>query len=259
MKKIINRPEDVVDGMCAGIALAHPGLALNRKYRFLRKKDLDRAKVSLLSGGGSGHEPAHAGFVGAGLLDGAVCGDVFASPSQIQIYQAIRETASDRGTLLIVKNYSGDMMNFTNAAHMAREDGIEVDFVKVDDDIAVRDSLYTVGRRGVAGTLFVHKIAGAAAARGGNLPQVKAAAEKAAANVRSIGFALRGPPPSRWGRTSWSTAWASTASPVSVGRASLRPGRWRSAWSNPSARSWSWAAEKAARRPCWSTASAPPP
>ena len=190
MKKIINRPEDVVNEMCSGIVLAHPELKLNSKYRFIRKKELGRGKVSLISGGGSGHEPAHVGFVGTGLLDAAVCGDVFASPSQIQVYQAIRETASEAGTLLIIKNYSGDMMNFSNAAHMAREDGIEVEFVKVDDDIAVQDSLYTVGRRGVAGTIFVHKIAGAAAAQHKPLSEVKAAAEKVVANVRSIGFAL---------------------------------------------------------------------
>ena len=190
MKKIINRPENVVNEMCSGLVLACPSLELDSKYRVIHKKQPEPGKVSLISGGGSGHEPAHAGFVGKGLLDAAVCGDVFASPSQVQVYQAIRETASDKGALLIIKNYSGDMMNFTNAAHMAREDGIPVEFVKVEDDIAVQDSLYTVGRRGVAGTIFVHKIAGAAAARGGSLAEVKAAAEKAASQVRSIGFAL---------------------------------------------------------------------
>ncbi len=190
MKKIINRPENVVAEMCAGIAAAHPELELIRKYKVIKRRSLNPEKVTLISGGGSGHEPAHAGFVGRGMLDAAVCGDVFASPSQIQGYQAIRQTAGRRGTLLIIKNYSGDMMNFKNAAHMAQEDGIEVDFVKVDDDIAVQDSLYTVGRRGVAGTMLVHKIAGAAAERGMSLPQVKALAEKTIANVRSIGFAL---------------------------------------------------------------------
>ncbi len=190
MKKIINRPENVVAEMCAGIAAAHPELELISKYKVIKRRNLNPEKVTLISGGGSGHEPAHVGFVGQGMLDAAVCGDVFASPSQIQVYQAIRQTAGRRGTLLIIKNYSGDMMNFKNAAHLAQEDGIEADFVKVDDDIAVQDSLYTVGRRGVAGTMLVHKIAGAAAERGMSLPQVKAAAEKAAANVRSIGFAL---------------------------------------------------------------------
>ena len=124
------------------------------------------------------------------MLDAAVCGDVFASPSQIQVYQAIKETASKKGTLLIIKNYSGDIMNFKNGAHLATEDGIEVDYVKVDDDIAVEDSLYTVGRRGVAGVILVHKIAGAAAEAGMDLGAVKAVAEKAAANVRTIGLAL---------------------------------------------------------------------
>lgn len=190
MKKIINRPETVVAEMCNGIATAHPELEFLPKYKVIKKREIDRGKVTLISGGGCGHEPAHAGFVGKGMLDAAVCGDVFASPSQIQVYQAIRETASDKGTLLIIKNYSGDMMNFKNAAHLAQEDGIAVDFVRVDDDIAVKDSLYTVGRRGVAGTVLVHKIAGAAAEAGMSLAEVKAAAEKVIANVRSIGFAL---------------------------------------------------------------------
>lgn len=190
MKKIINRPETVVTEMCRGLVLTNPDLEFVKKYKVIRKKNLDKNKVSLISGGGSGHEPAHAGFVGKGMLDAAVCGDVFASPSQIQVYQAIKETAGDKGTLLIIKNYSGDMMNFKNATHLAEEDGIQVDYVKVDDDIAVKDSLYTVGRRGVAGTVLVHKIAGAAAEKGGSLKEVKAAAENAISNVRSIGFAL---------------------------------------------------------------------
>lgn len=190
MKKIINDPTTTVREMCAGIVLAHPELEMDVKYKVIRKKELNKGKVTLISGGGSGHEPAHAGFVGRGMLDAAVCGDVFASPSQIQVYKAIQQTAGDAGTLLIIKNYSGDIMNFRNAAFLAQEDGIHVDYVKVDDDIAVKDSLYTVGRRGVAGTVFVHKIAGAAAEAGKSLTEVKAAAEKAAANVKSIGFAL---------------------------------------------------------------------
>ncbi|MFI3176201.1 MAG: dihydroxyacetone kinase family protein, partial [Eubacteriales bacterium] len=141
-------------------------------------------------GGGSGHEPAHAGFIGTGMLDAAVCGDVFASPSQIQVYKAIKETASNKGTLLVIKNYSGDMMNFKNAAHLATEDGILVDYVKVDDDIAVEDSLYTVGQRGVAGTMFVHKVAGAVAETGADLSEVKRIANKAIENMSSIGFAF---------------------------------------------------------------------
>lgn len=190
MKKIINAPETLVREMCSGLVLAHPSLVFNSKHKVIQKKQLNPEKVTLISGGGSGHEPAHAGFVGKGMLDAAVCGDIFASPSQIQVYQAIRSTAGQKGTLLIIKNYSGDMMNFKNAAYLAGEDGIEVDYVKVDDDIAVEDSLYTVGKRGVAGTVLVHKIAGAAAERGLPLAEVKEAAEKAIANIRSIGFAF---------------------------------------------------------------------
>lgn len=190
MKKLINEPTSVVQEMCRGLVLANPQLTLDTKYKIIRKKEIDPHKVTLISGGGSGHEPAHAGFVGKGMLDAAVCGDVFASPSQIQVYQAICKTASEKGTLLIIKNYSGDIMNFRNAAALAQEDGVTVDYVKVDDDIAVQNSLYTVGRRGVAGTVFVHKIAGAAAENGMPLAQVKAVAETTAANVKSIGFAL---------------------------------------------------------------------
>ncbi|PEI54991.1 dihydroxyacetone kinase subunit DhaK [Priestia aryabhattai] len=190
MKKIINKPENVVIEMCKGMVLAHPELNLIEKYKVIKKEQINKNKVSIISGGGSGHEPAHAGYVGKGMLDAAVCGDVFASPSQIQIYQAIKETASDKGTLLVIKNYSGDMMNFKNAAYLAEEDGIQVEYVKVDDDIAVQDSLYTVGRRGVAGTVLVHKIAGAAAERGYDLSKVKEAAESAIANVKSIGIGL---------------------------------------------------------------------
>ncbi|MBU3161358.1 dihydroxyacetone kinase subunit DhaK [Clostridium frigoris] len=190
MKKLINSPETIVMEMCNGIVLAHPELEFIRKYKIIKKKVINKNKVSLISGGGSGHEPAHAGFIGKGMLDAAVCGDIFASPSQIQVYQAIRATASDKGTLLIIKNYSGDMMNFKNAADLAIEEGIKVDYVKVDDDIAVKDSLYTVGRRGVAGTVLVHKIAGAAAELGLSLKEVKSIAQKAIANVRSLGFAF---------------------------------------------------------------------
>lgn len=190
MKKIINQPETLVLEMASGIVLAHTELEFIKKYKIIKKKEIDKNKVSLISGGGSGHEPAHAGFVGKGMLDAAVCGDIFASPSQIQVYQALKAVTGPKGTLMIIKNYSGDMMNFKNAAMLASEDGLEIDYIKVDDDIAVKDSLYTVGRRGVAGTVLVHKIAGAAAQKGLSLKQVKQAAQKAADNVRSIGFAL---------------------------------------------------------------------
>ena len=190
MKKIINAPENVVRELCNGMVMAHPELEFISKYKIVKKREINKDKVTLISGGGSGHEPAHAGFVGEGMLDVAVCGDVFASPSQIQIYQGIKESASNKGTLLIIKNYSGDMMNFKNAAYLASEDGINVDYIKVEDDIAVEDSLYTVGRRGVAGTVLVHKIVGAAAELGESLQNVKEVGQKAANNVRSLGFAF---------------------------------------------------------------------
>ena len=190
MKKIINTPETVVYDMCHGLAKAHPELEFVEKYKVVKKKDINPQKVSLISGGGSGHEPAHAGFVGKGMLDAAVCGDVFASPSQIQVYNALKMVGTEKGVLMIVKNYSGDCMNFNNAASLAQEEGIKVDAVYVNDDIAVKDSLYTVGRRGVAGTMLVHKIAGAAAEKGWELPEVKRVAQKAIDNVRSFGFAL---------------------------------------------------------------------
>ena len=191
MKKIINKVEDVVVEMCKGMEKAHGDkLVFSPKYKILKRKTINKNKVTLISGGGSGHEPAHGGFVGTGMLDAAVCGDVFASPSTIQVYNAILETESEKGTLLIIKNYSGDCMNFDGAAEMAEDDDITVEKVYVNDDVAVKDSLYTVGRRGVAGTIFVHKIAGAAAEKGMELSKVKAVAEKTIANVKSIGFAF---------------------------------------------------------------------
>ena len=190
MKKIMNTPETFVYDMCHGIAMAHPDLEFVEKFKIVKKKEINDDKVSLISGGGSGHEPAHAGFVGKGMLDAAVCGDVFASPSQVQVYNAIKKCATDKGVLLIIKNYSGDCMNFNNAMSDAIDDGVKVDAVYVNDDIAVKDSLYTVGRRGVAGTVLVHKCAGAAAEMGKELPEVKAVANKVIENVRSFGFAF---------------------------------------------------------------------
>ena len=190
MKKIMNTPETFVYDMCYGLAKATPELEFVEKFKIVKKKEINEDKVSLISGGGSGHEPAHAGFVGKGMLDAAVCGDVFASPSQVQVYNSIMKCATDKGVLLIIKNYSGDCMNFNNAMADAQEDGVKVDAVYVNDDIAVKDSLYTVGRRGVAGTVLVHKCAGAAAEMGKELEEVKAVANKVIENVRSFGFAF---------------------------------------------------------------------
>ncbi len=191
MKKIINKVEDIVFEMCDGLVRAHGDiLAQDKKYKIIKRKNLRKDKVSLISGGGSGHEPSHAGFVGEGMLDAAVCGDVFASPSTMQIYNSILQTESTKGTLLIIKNYSGDCMNFDAASEMAEEEDMNVAKVYVNDDVAVEDSLYTVGRRGVAGTVFVHKIAGALAEKGASLEEVKAVAEKTIKNVKTIGFAF---------------------------------------------------------------------
>lgn len=190
MRKIINAPERVVLEMCNGIAMSNPELEFIENYKVLKKREINTQKVSLISGGGSGHEPAHAGFIGKGMLDAAVCGDVFASPTQIQVYQAICAARSEKGTLLIIKNYSGDIMNFRNAAALAETEGILVDYIKVEDDIAVKDSKYTVGHRGVAGTVLVHKCAGAAAEEGLSLSEVKQVAQHAADQVKTIGFAL---------------------------------------------------------------------
>ena len=190
MKKIMNTPETFVYDMCHGLAMAHPELEFVEKFKIVKKKEINEDKVSLISGGGSGHEPAHAGFVGKGMLDAAVCGDVFASPSQVQVYNAIKKCATDKGVLLIIKNYSGDCMNFNNDMADAQDDGLKVDAVYVNDDIAVKDSLYTVGRRGVAGTVLVHKCAGAAAEQGKELEEVKRVANKVIENVRSFGFAF---------------------------------------------------------------------
>lgn len=148
-------------------------------------------KVALISGGGSGHEPAHGGFVGTGMLDAAVAGAVFTSPTPDQIYEGIKAVATDAGVLMVVKNYTGDVMNFEMAAEMAEMEGITVKHVVTNDDVAVKDSLYTVGRRGVAGTIFVHKIAGALAEEGGTLDEVQAVAQKVIDNVRTMGAATQ--------------------------------------------------------------------
>jgi dihydroxyacetone kinase-like protein len=152
-----------------------------------RKK---KQKVGLVSGGGSGHEPAHAGYVGTGMLDAAVAGNVFASPGPDRILKGIQASNSGRGVLLIIKNYSGDIMNFEFAKELAEAEDIEIDSVVVKDDVAVPDSTYSTGRRGIAGTVFVHKIAGAKAEQGASLAEVKEAAQKTALSIRSIGMSM---------------------------------------------------------------------
>ena len=191
MKKFINQVENVEQEMLAGIAKAHPNhLKKLPENTVLVRSTKKEGKVALISGGGSGHEPAHGGFVGTGMLDAAVAGAVFTSPTPDQVEAAIREVATDAGVLLIIKNYTGDVMNFEMAAEMAEMDGIKCMNVITNDDVAVQDSLYTTGRRGVAGTIFVHKIAGAKAETGATLEEVHAVAEKVIANVRTMGTAI---------------------------------------------------------------------
>lgn len=191
MKKIINNAEQVVEEMLQGIVQAHPQyLKRVEGFNVLVRADSPTAKVALVSGGGSGHEPSHGGFVGRGMLDGAVAGAVFTSPTPDQVFEAVKAVNGGKGVLLVIKNYTGDILNFEMAAELAAAEGIEVEKVVVNDDVAVENSTWTSGRRGIAGTVFVHKLAGAKAEAGGTLAEVKAVAEKVIANVRSMGMAL---------------------------------------------------------------------
>lgn len=191
MKKIINKPENVVDEMLKGVVAAHPDYVRRLEgTNVLVRTGAPSPKVALVSGGGSGHEPTHGGYVGKGMLDGAVAGAVFTSPTPDQVYEAIKAVDGGKGVLLVIKNYTGDVMNFEMAAEMAEAEGIKVDKVVVDDDVAVENSTWTSGRRGIAGTLFIHKLAGAKAEAGAELDEVKQVALKVIANVRSMGMAL---------------------------------------------------------------------
>ncbi|MGM7637380.1 dihydroxyacetone kinase subunit DhaK [Bacillus sp. Hm123] len=191
MKKMINNPEHAVKEMLEGFAVAYPDeVELLADWSVIKRKHLKRGKVAIISGGGSGHEPAHAGYVGEGMLDAAVAGEVFTSPAPDQILAAMKAVDTGAGVLLIIKNYSGDVMNFEMAAELAEMEGISVETVIVNDDVAVEDSLFTTGRRGVAGTVFVHKIAGALAERGASLSDIKQACERVIERIRSMGMAL---------------------------------------------------------------------
>lgn len=192
MKKIINAVDQVENQMIAGMVKAYPQYVTKLDCgNVVARTNKKEGKVALISGGGSGHEPAHGGYVGEGMLDAAVAGAVFTSPTPDQVYEGIKAVATDQGVLMVIKNYTGDVMNFEMAREMAEMEGIKVDQVIVNDDVAVDGSLYTVGRRGVAGTVFVHKIAGALAETGADLAEVKAVAEKVIANVRTMGMAIR--------------------------------------------------------------------
>ncbi len=191
MKKLINQPDNLVDEELAGMTLAHADLIRVIEPNVVVRKDAPRqGKVGVISGGGSGHEPMHGGFVGMGMLDAACPGAVFTSPVPDQMLAATKAVDGGKGVLHIVKNYTGDIMNFELAAELAQAEGIEVTSVVIADDVAVKDSLYTAGRRGVGGTVLAEKIVGAAAEEGQDLAAVTALCERVQANVRSMGMAL---------------------------------------------------------------------
>jgi dihydroxyacetone kinase-like protein len=191
MKKFINDPADIVKESLAGLAAAHPDLVrVDFENQIVVRKDAPTGKVAIISGGGSGHEPMHGGFVGAGMLDAACPGEVFTSPVPDQMLAATKAVDGGAGVVHIVKNYTGDVMNFKLAAEMAEDEEIKVESVLTNDDVAVEDSLYTAGRRGVGVTVLAEKIAGAKADAGGSLSEVAAIARKVNENGRSFGVAF---------------------------------------------------------------------
>ncbi|KOU19593.1 dihydroxyacetone kinase [Streptomyces sp. WM6372] len=191
MRMLINSPETVVADALRGMAAAHPELEVDVERRVVVRRDARAGgRVGLVSGGGSGHEPLHAGFVGHGMLSAACPGEVFTSPVPDQVLRAAAAVDSGQGVLFVVKNYTGDVLNFEMAAELAEEDGLRVERVLVNDDVAVTDSLYTAGRRGTGATLFVEKIAGAAAEEGAPLERVAELARRVNASSRSFGVAL---------------------------------------------------------------------
>ncbi|WP_236785346.1 dihydroxyacetone kinase subunit DhaK [Anaerococcus ihuae] len=193
MKKIINEKDKILSQMLNGLKKANDDkVEINEELKIVYRKDLPiKGKVGLISGGGSGHEPAHAGYVGDGMLDCAICGEIFTSPTPDQVLEAIKLADSGEGVFMVVKNYTGDVMNFEMAKDMAEMEGIKVDYIIVNDDVAVEDSTYTTGRRGIAGTVFVHKVLGAMARSGKSLDELKAMAEKIVKNIKSMGMAVK--------------------------------------------------------------------
>ena len=191
MKKLINQVDAVLTESLDGFCAAHSDIvSCGDGHKFVRRRSLKPGKVALISGGGSGHEPLHAGFVGRGMLDAACPGQVFTSPTPDQMLEAAQAVNGGAGILFIVKNYEGDVMNFDMAAEMATELGVETTSVRTNDDVAVEDSTYTTGRRGVAGTLVVEKIVGAAAEEGRNLAALKSLGDSVNRRTRSMGVAL---------------------------------------------------------------------
>jgi triose/dihydroxyacetone kinase / FAD-AMP lyase (cyclizing) len=226
MKKLINQPQNLVEEMTQGFLAIHGGLALLEEHHVLLRADAHEMRdrqVALISGGGSGHEPAHAGYIGAGMLSAAIAGEVFTSPSPDSIFAAIQAVGGKPGVLLIVKNYTGDRLNFGVAAEMARGEGTPVETVVVADDIALVNTKQHAGARGIAGTVLVHKVAGAAASEGKSLEEVAAAARATAEAVPA--WALRSRlalypvwanPVSYSARKRSNSDWVYMASPVSA-------------------------------------------
>jgi dihydroxyacetone kinase len=193
MKKFINRPQDVVEEMVEGLVVLHPGLVRLAGHKVVVRSDPEQApdrQVAILSGGGSGHEPAHAGYIGAGMLNAAVLGEVFTSPSSDSIFAAIKAVSGKAGALLVVKNYTGDRLNFGLAAEMARAEGIPVEIVIVDDDVALKGTGQATGARGLAGTVFIHKLVGAAAAEGKSLVEVATIGRAAVESLATMGVSF---------------------------------------------------------------------
>jgi len=193
MKKLINRPEDVVEEMLQGLSVLHSGSVRLSGHKVMFRKDSDLTsdrQVAIISGGGSGHEPAHAGYIGDGMLSAAVAGEVFTSPSSDSVFAAIKAVAGKLGALLVVKNYTGDRLNFGLAAEMARADGIPVEMVIVNDDVALKGTEQATGARGLAGTVFIHKLVGAAAAEGKNLTEIAATGRAAVRSLATMGLSF---------------------------------------------------------------------
>ncbi|WP_029151114.1 dihydroxyacetone kinase subunit DhaK [Microbacterium indicum] len=190
MKKLIGDPSAVIADALLGVAAAHPDQTVDHENRVVISGAPREGRVAIVSGGGTGHEPLHAGFVGAGMLDAACAGEVFTSPTPDQMLAAAQHVDSGAGVLFVVKNYTGDVLNFEMAADLAGDEGIRTATVLVADDVSVEDSTYTAGRRGVGTTVVVEKVAGAAAAEGRSLEDVRAVAQRVSENGRSMGVAL---------------------------------------------------------------------
>ena len=193
MKKLINRPEDVVEEMLQGFSVLHPGSALLPGHKVMLRNDAELVReqqVAIISGGGSGHEPAHGGYVGAGMLSAAVAGEIFTSPSSDSVFAAIKAVSGKPGALLVVKNYTGDRLNFGVAAEMASAEGIAVETIIVNDDVALKKAEHATGARGLAGTVLIHKLVGAAAAQGKHLADLAAIGRAAIQSLATMGLSL---------------------------------------------------------------------